>query len=215
MLCRIRGDGESEDSGVEIHYLHAARPQRGHGRPFAVRQHRDADRIRSDGQTSLEVQACTVEREDDQLMPFVIHDQDVLAIGQDGEIVQVFAGADFLKDAAVPDIDEGHSAAALVGDTQRSTVVHERRRYRTASGATWLRLLMIALGTAGTTHRGHESEARCSEKNYRHLAHVAAKHRHLFHSPASYFFQNIFAGRSLILVKLFIRRKMSTPVLTC
>ena len=77
----------------QIHYLHAARPQRGHGRPFAVRQHRDTDRIRGDGQTSLEVQACTVEREDDQLMPFVIHDQDVLAIGQDGEIVQVFADA--------------------------------------------------------------------------------------------------------------------------
>jgi hypothetical protein len=141
---------------------------------------------------------------------FVVHNEDVLAIGQDGEILQVLAGADFLKDSALPELDERQGAAALIGDAQDSALVEKRCRHRTTQPGGRLRRARIALRADGATQNDGEANSCCPEKTNCELpVLMATEYVHFFHSPTLYFFQkegsghvvnSIFPGDSLLVL---------------
>ena len=108
-----------------------------------------------------------IESQDDQLMPLVVHNEDVFAIGQDGEIVQVFAGRTSSRIGSAEPLDERQGAATLRLATHSVRPSSRTPPPPDAQPGGQLFRSLIALGEDGATEGDNEANSRCSEKSQR------------------------------------------------
>ena len=92
--------------GQQVHDVQPPRPQRRNGRVLAASLDGDADGVRADGQAPVDGEVLAFLTQDDELVPFLVGEKDLPAVGEDRNGGGATADGDLGNDAAAGHIDE-------------------------------------------------------------------------------------------------------------